>query len=660
MSDPLPPVQERRAQRRRADDERFELAVEGANDGIWDWDIETNTVYLSPRWKNLLGYADDEISNNLVEWVSRLHPDDREIALAAVADYLEGNTPSYEIETRLRHKDGSYRWVISRGAARRYEDGRAYRLAGSNTDITGRKQAEEQLRETEAQYRSIFQATSDGMIIHDLDGCIAEANPAMCRMHGYTSEEIVGRHLSILVTAADQPGIATYLETLRGGGPFFAQAAGARKDGSTFHAEIQSSMITYRGAPHVLAVSRDITERVQAYQLLEQRVEERTREIKTLLDIARNVASTLELQPLLDLILEQLKVVVDYQNAGLYTIDHDAFISEGYRGPLQPGAVVHRRIPFSLLPLHTKTLRDQVPVIIDDLHAIDPQSEFGKGAALIMNAARARTCAWLGVPLMVKDRVIGMLSMSSGQPGYYTERHADLAVAIATQAAVALENAKLYERAQEVATLVERQRLARELHDSVSQALYSIGLAANAARLLIDRDPPQAAAPLDYLIALTEAGMTEMRALIFELRPDSLEQEGLIAALEKQAAALSARHRITVISDLGAEPALPLEVKEALYRIGQEAMHNVVKHAHARRVEVCLSAGPDNVTLRVADDGKGFEAGAAFPGHLGLRSMRERAARLDGTVEISSAPGQGTCVRATLPVCPLGLKEPWR
>ena len=92
-------------------------------------------------------------------------------------------------------------------------------------------------------------------------------------------------------------------------------------------------------------------------------------------------------------------------------------------------------------------------------------------------------------------------------------------MAIATQAAVALENAKLYERAQEVATLEERQRLARELHDSVSQALYSIGLAANAARLLIDRDPPQAAAPLDYLIALTEAGMTEMRALIFELRP---------------------------------------------------------------------------------------------------------------------------------------------
>ena len=657
MSDPPAPLPERRAQYRRADDDRFQLAVEGANDGIWDWDIENNTVYLSPRWKSLLGYADHEISNNLVEWLSRIHTDDRARVIAGVTDYLEGTTTNYEIEYRLRHKDGSWRWVISRGSARRYDDGRPYRLAGSNTDITARKQAEAQLRETEAQYRSIFEATSDGMIIHDLAGYIVQANPALCRMHGYTSEEMLGRHLSILITHEDQPRIPAYLATVRDGGAFTAQALGARKDGSVFHAEIQSSTIIYRGTLHVLAVSRDITERVQAYQLLEQRVAERTREITTLLDIARNVASTLELQPLLDLILEQLKVVVDYQNAGLYTIDEDSFISAGYRGPLKQEDVVHRRIPFGMLPLHTRVVRDQAPLIIDDLHTIDPAGEYGPAAALMLQTSHDSTASWLGVPLMVKDRVIGMLSISSPQPGYYTQRHADLAMAIATQAAVALENAKLYERAQEVATLEERQRLARELHDSVSQALYSIGLAANAARLLIDRDPPQAAAPLDYLIALTEAGITEMRALIFELRPESLEQEGLIAALEKQAAALSARHRIAVHADLGTEPVLPLETKEALYRIGQEAMHNVVKHARAKRVEIRLTVEPDKVTLRVADDGKGFAVDGAFPGHLGLRSMRERAARLDGAIEIISAPGEGTCVRATLPVALATVKD---
>ncbi|HEX6607480.1 MAG TPA: PAS domain-containing protein, partial [Chloroflexia bacterium] len=150
MSDPPAPLPERRAQYRRADDDRFQLAVEGANDGIWDWDIENNTVYLSPRWKSLLGYADHEISNNLVEWLSRIHAEDRARVIAGVTDYLEGTTTNYEIEYRLRHKDGSWRWVISRGSARRYDDGRPYRLAGSNTDITARKQAEAQLRETEA------------------------------------------------------------------------------------------------------------------------------------------------------------------------------------------------------------------------------------------------------------------------------------------------------------------------------------------------------------------------------------------------------------------------------------------------------------------------------------------------------------------------------
>jgi signal transduction histidine kinase len=103
-----------------------------------------------------------------------------------------------------------------------------------------------------------------------------------------------------------------------------------------------------------------------------------------------------------------------------------------------------------------------------------------------------------------------------------------------------------------------------------------------------------------------------------------------------------------------------LEVKEALYRIGQEALHNVVKHARAKQVEIRLAVNPEKVILRVADDGKGFHVDGAFPGHLGLRSMRERAARLDGALEIISTPGQGTCVCATIPVCPPGLKERWR
>jgi signal transduction histidine kinase len=192
--------------------------------------------------------------------------------------------------------------------------------------------------------------------------------------------------------------------------------------------------------------------------------------------------------------------------------------------------------------------------------------------------------------------------------------------------------------------------LARELHDSVSQALYGIALGAATARTLLDRDPPQAAGPLDYVRGLAEAGLAEMRALIFELRPESLETEGLVAALAKQAAAARARHELQVEADLSDEPALPPAAKEALYRIAQEALHNVVKHAGARRVTIRLASEGDAVVLEVADDGVGFAADGAFPGHLGLRSMRERAERVGGTLAIESAPGAGATVCARVPV----------
>ncbi|MDQ2708219.1 MAG: histidine kinase [Actinomycetota bacterium] len=222
--------------------------------------------------------------------------------------------------------------------------------------------------------------------------------------------------------------------------------------------------------------------------------------------------------------------------------------------------------------------------------------------------------------------------------------------AVADQAAVAVENARLLAEAQSKAGLEERQRLARELHDSVSQALYGIALGARTARSLAEHSPEKLAEPLDYVLSLADAGMTEMRSLIFALRPESLATEGLVAALEKQVAVLRTRHGITVRAGLGTEPAVPLAVKEALYRIGQEALHNTVRHAHARHVEVRLSAGVDEVVLEVGDDGIGFDPRPARPGHLGLQSMRERATAHRGSVQIDSRIGAGTTVRVRLPL----------
>ncbi|MDQ3842162.1 MAG: GAF domain-containing sensor histidine kinase, partial [Actinomycetota bacterium] len=254
------------------------------------------------------------------------------------------------------------------------------------------------------------------------------------------------------------------------------------------------------------------------------------------------------------------------------------------------------------------------------------------------------------VPLVSRGRAVGAMNFAylpDQEPG---EDEKVFLRAVADQTAVAVDNARLFAEARGKAALEERQRLARELHDSVSQALYGIALGAKTARTLLKRDPNQAAEPLDYVLSLSEAGLAEMRALIFELRPEFLVKEGLVAALEKQAAALKARHEIQIEATLCDEPKASPEAKETVYRIAQEALHNTVKHARASHVALKVECDPGRITLEVCDDGVGFEAGGDFPGHLGLRSMRERASHLGGTLEVETAPGRGTRIQARIPV----------
>jgi len=351
------------------------------------------------------------------------------------------------------------------------------------------------------------------------------------------------------------------------------------------------------------------------------------------------------------MILDQIKTLIDYSSATIFSIQGHEFQILDHRGPVAREQLARLRFPIESTVANQEVLRTRAPVIINDVHADTPlarafQAISGDQQPTTFGYIRS----WLGVPLVVNGHPIGMLTLDHDQPGHYTERHADLALTIANQAAIAIENARLFEQAQTLAVMIERQRLARELHDSVSQALYGIALGARTARALVDRDPAAAVEPIEYVAALANAGMAEMRALIFELRPESLEREGLIVALEKQAAALRSRHQIVVDITLCAEPDLPLEMKHDLYRIAREALHNTVKHANATHLTVRLALAAGAITLEVTDDGAGFDPDGDFPGHLGLRSMRERVARLGGRLVIESAPGEGTRIHAHIPV----------
>lgn len=408
------------------------------------------------------------------------------------------------------------------------------------------------------------------------------------------------------------------------------------------------------------AVARRTREIAQASALLEQRVRERTRELETLLELSQNVTSTLELRPLLHLILQHLRVVVDYTAAGvyLYEIEEDgepALNLLHSHGPIGEAELrdlwPSQRWPLAAAAHHQEVIERRAPVLISDVHADTELARAFRESMSYLGDRLANAATWMGVPLLVQDRVIGLLAFDYDQAGYYDERDARLALAFAGYAAIAIENAQLYAQARSLAILQERQRLARELHDSVSQALYGISLGTLTARRLWERDrPDDAQEALAYAHSLAETALTEMRSLIFELRPESLEEEGLVVALEKQAAALGARDEIAVDTDLCAEPAAPLQLKEVLYRVAQEALHNVVKHARANRVTLTLGQSQGGLTLLVRDDGRGFDPEQPFPGHLGLRSMRERVEQVGGHLAVDSAPGRGTEIRAEVPL----------
>jgi signal transduction histidine kinase len=198
--------------------------------------------------------------------------------------------------------------------------------------------------------------------------------------------------------------------------------------------------------------------------------------------------------------------------------------------------------------------------------------------------------------------------------------------------------------AQEAAVNEERQRLARDLHDSVSQTLSAIGMASHSALTSWESKPQVARNRIELAGSLARRAQAEMRALIFELRPDQLEVDGLVQTLRLQAAALAERREFTMEVSICEEPEIPVAVKEVFYRVAQEAMQNAVRHARATRLELKLASGGADLTLLVKDDGKGFDPAANYPGHLGLRSMRERAARIGADLKIESALGE-TSVR---------------
>lgn len=275
-------------------------------------------------------------------------------------------------------------------------------------------------------------------------------------------------------------------------------------------------------------------------------------------------------------------------------------------------------------------LHDARPQRIDDVLK-DPRFSWWPSAHPVLRDL-------LGMPIMNGDEVLGAIYLANRRHGRFTDEDERLLAVLAAHAAIALTNARLYERSRELTLLEERHRVARELHDAVAQKLFSLRLTAEAAAL--QQDPDRVAESLRQVRELAAEATEELGQVVAELRPRELADVGLVETLRRRVAVLNRIHdtELSFSSSVRKRPAP--EVEEAVLRVVEEALHNALRHSGARRVSVTLAQKGSGLSVEISDDGRGIEATPSDG--LGLKSMKDRARRAGGTLSVKSSPGKGT------------------
>lgn len=372
----------------------------------------------------------------------------------------------------------------------------------------------------------------------------------------------------------------------------------------------------------ILNIAVDVTEQTKLQQNLERLIAERTRELQVLLDVTAAANRSLDLKETLATTLDLIVALVGASRAGVMLLDEPT-------GEL---------IPYSLRPV-----RD---VASDDLEKMlsTCRSVLDDGAALYIAPDPEEGLLEPGalIPLESRGDRLGVLVIVGSQGGAFSTAQLALFQSIADQLGVAVENARLFAKSEQAAVAAERNRLARDLHDAVTQTLFSSSMIADVLPKIWERNPDEGRRRLEELRQLTRGALSEMRTLLVELRPAALADTDLGDLLEHQVNAFIARTRLQVGFERSVSYNPPVEVKEAFYRIAQEAFNNIARHAEAAQVRVRLDGEPGKMDLTIQDDGVGFDAQTLEHEGLGLGIMRERARSIGARLEVVSRPGRGT------------------
>ncbi len=511
-------------------------------------------------------------------------------------------------------------------------------LAGSRDAL---EQALAETARSEERYRLLTEKANDIIFTIDRENRLTFVNPAVCDILGYEPEELIGKPPAMVYTTATNAAVAELeIWSERGGRAFTGVIEAIAKDGHIVPLEINSSVMVLDGeAIGLHGIARDMTERYHMEQELRRlHAQDRRRvdQLVTLNEIGNRIAA---LQPV-DVLLPQLTQKIGHT----FGHEHVRIMLSDERGGLSTAA--------SWRQGHEPTHEPSAPASALVLRALEGDAGFVAGSGRPDDDAVTRYTE-IAVPIRTASAVLGVLDVRGTASSGLDESDIFTLQILADQVAVAIENARLYETGRRLAVSEERNRLARDLHDSVTQELFSITMIAGALPVLMERKPEVARERLQRLHDLARGALAEMRALLFALRPAALEDEGLVSALRKHAAAFEHRENIKVNLDLHEDDRLPQPVEEALYGVAQEALNNVAKHARASVVDVELAVDDGHALLTISDDGAGIIPTSTEPvgaTTLGMKSMRERVELVGGVLLITSAPGEGTTVTADVPL----------
>ena len=590
----------------RQSEERYARVVRGINDGLWDWDIATGEDYLSPRWKTLLGYGDDELPNHESTFQNLLHPEDRQKVWDAVQAHLvQGQV--YDIEMRLRTKSGDYRWFRSRGHAERDASGKPLRMAGSITDITEQRQAEEALRQSEERYRFLADHTDDIVGLNDTKGGRLYISPSYFRKTGWTQEEVMQSDWRTRVHPDDLELINRTRAANLAGEATMVEHRTRCQDGSWLWMETRCKPIRDAQGEvwRLLVFSHDITER--------KRVEAQyVRELEFNKALASNTTAFI-------LVMDKAGRVV-HINAAVEK-------SFGYRqeevewrtawdvGIMDVSETERSKKRFARLLAG----EDNPPTVID---------------------MKTKGGQWLRVEIS---------STATRKADGSIDRIIVTGIDVTERERLQREVLRISER--------EQARIGHDLHDGVAQTMTGVVALIEALECTLSGTAQKDAARIGQL---AREAVQEVRRLSHGLSPAAVKNRGLTGALQLLAETVRTNFRRACECDLpDVFPALDGEVETHLFRIAQEAVNNAMRHARARHISLRLQQVEGDGVLIIEDDGAGLHRAKSDkqPKGIGLRVMAYRAEIIGGDVQVLPGSAGGTQV-----VCkfPLPKKKPVR